>query len=829
MRVLAAVASDLRAAFRQLRVTPMVTAVAVLSLALGIGANVAIFSLVNALMLKRLPVHEPDRLVLVGMPLRGGEGLRRSFTNPQWEYLRDHTDVFAGMAAVGGARFDLNAGGEARPIEGVYVNGRFFDTLGVVPAAGRLLTEADDQRGGGQDGPVAVLSYGFWQREFGGSPDVLGRTLPLDGHAFTIVGVAPEDFLGVEVGQAFDVAVPLATEAVIQGELSSLDQRSSWWIRILGRLAPGQTLAQAQARLEAGRPGLVTATMPQDWRVEDQARYLAEPFVLSPAGAGFSYLRERYSRPLFVLLGIVALVLLIACANLANLLLARSTARRRELSIRVALGASRSRLARLLIVESLLLSALGTAAGILVAVWGSRALVGLISTYAEAVVLDLALDWRVLAFTAAVGTATGLLFGAVPALRSTRVMPADALRDHSRGVIGGGRLGLVHGLVALQVALSFVLVFGAGLFVRTFASLTTQDMGFDASRVLIATVDLRRAQAESPDLPARFERLRDALLAVPGVESSAVSVVTPVSRNTWNDLITVPGYDAPEDDRIAWYNRVTPGYFRTYGTPVLTGRDIGAGDRLGAPNVVLVNETFAGKFFGGASPLGKTFTIGTGERAREVQIVGLVADAKYDSLREPAQPTMYAAWAQYDEGLPRARISVRTRMAPETMRAAVVEALAREDPAAVISLKAFADDLAADVTQERAVALLSGFFGLLALLLAAVGLYGVMSYSVVRRRNEIGIRIALGANPGRLLRQVLAQVALITVIGLGTGVAVALGAGRVVESLLFGLGATDWSTVALAGVALAGAAVLAGYLPARRAAGVDPMQALREE
>ena len=823
---------DLRFALRLMRQTPIVSATAMLSLALGIGANVAIFSLVNALMLKALPIHEPERLVLVQIPA-GVDARNRapstSFTNPQWEYIRDHQDFFGGVLATGTARFNLNAGGEARPVAGLFVSGRFFDVLGVTPIIGRTFSDADDQRRGGLDGPVAVLSHAFWQREFGGQTAVLGRTVTLDGHPFTVIGVAPPEFFGIEVGRTFDVAVPLGTEPIIRGAESGLDQRSFWWLRLFARLAPGQTVAQAEARLAAFHPGLREATMPQDWRAQDQANYISRALTLAPGTAGISGLRTRYSQPLYVLLGIVALVLLVACGNMANLLLAQSTSRRRELAIRLSLGASRWLVARQLLLESLVLSLLGAAAGVLLAFWGSRALVQLISTRTAIVALDLTMDWRVLGFTVLVGIVTGLLFGVGPALRATGVTPALALADHSRGVVtGGARVNFGHLLVALQVAISFVLVLGASLFVRTLVDLTTQNMGFDERRVLIATVDLRRTGLTDKERPAMFERLREAIAAVPGVDAAAVSVITPMSNATWNNLITVPGFEAPEQERIAHYNRVTPDYFRVMSTPVLAGRDVAPSDRFGAPAIVLVNETFAKKYFNGQDPLGKNFSIGMLKRETAVQVVGLVADAKYTSLREPPPPTMYAAWAQSETANSSARVSVRVNGGAAAFRPTVLQAIQNVHKEAVVDFKDFEEDVRAAVIQERLIASLSAFFGGLALLLAALGLYGVMSYSVARRRNEIGIRMALGAEPTTVMSLVLRSVAIVTVSGLVLGIAISLGAGRFINSLLFGLVASDATMVVVAAIALGTAAAVAGYLPARRAARVDPMAALRE-
>lgn len=831
MGSLSSLGRDLRFALRQLRRAPVVTGVALLSLALGIGANVAIFSLVNALMLKALPVHEPDRLVVLAY----GHQPRpiQSMTNAQWEYLRDHHDVFAGLLASGNARFNLNAGGESRPVDGLFVNGRFFDTLGVSPIIGRGFTDTDDRRGGGADGPVAVLSYGFWQREYGGQESVLGTTITLDGHPFTIVGVTPREFFGIQVGRAFDVAVPIGTEPIVRGADSALDRRSFWWLTLIARLAPGQTLEQAQRRLQALQPQLREATMPLDWRPNDQATYITEPLVLSPAATGISFLRARYSQPLFVLLGIVALVLTIACANMANLLLAQSVARRRELALRLSLGAGRLPLVRQLLVESIMLSMFGAALGLALAAWGSRALVAMLSTRTSVLALDLSMDWRVFGFAAGIGVATGLLFGVVPAIRGTRLAPADALRDHGRGVIaGGGRLNVGHGLVGLQVALSFVLVFGSILFVRTFVELTSQPMGFSADRVLIAGIDLRRTGTKPEDRATVYARLREAVAAVPGVDAAAGTAITPVSNSTWNQRVVVPGYEGTERDRVALFNSVTPDYFRALSTPILTGRDVSDADAAGRPVVVLVNEAFAKKFFSGQNPVGRTFVVdqfGADRKDTQVEIVGMVANAKYRSLREAAEPTTYVPMAQHNSLFSTMFLPIKTVGPPMAAREAVLAAIASVNTDIVVSFKTFAEDVDAAALQERLIASLSAFFGGLALLLAALGLYGVMSYSVSRRRNEIGIRMALGAEPGRVMSLVLGHVAIITVAGLAVGAAVAVGTGRFVNALLFNLATTDETMIAVTAATLAAAAAVAGYLPARRAARIDPMSALREE
>ncbi|HUQ87150.1 MAG TPA: ABC transporter permease [Vicinamibacterales bacterium] len=821
---------DLKFAVRQMRQTPIVSGVALLSLALGIGANVAIFSLVNALILKPLPVYEPDRLVIIGFD--DPRAVNTSLTNPQWEYIRDQQHVLVSVAAYGNPRFNLASGGETRNAQGLFVSGRFFDTLGVTAHLGRTFTADDDRRGGGPDGPVAVLGYGFWQREYGGRSDVIGKSIALDGHPFTIIGVAPRDFRGVQIGRAFDVATPLGTEPIIRGKETQLDGRSSWWLTVVGRLAPGQTQAQAQQRLRDFVPQLREATLPHDWRAEDLKEYLNEPITLLSGATGISSLRDRYSRALYVLLGIVSLVLTIACANMANLLLAQSVSRRKELAVRLSLGAGRWRLVRQLLVESIMLSTLGAIAGLLIARWGSGAIVAMLSTRTQIVDVNLAMDWRVFAFTTAVGVTTGLLFGVAPAFRGTRLTPADALRDHSRGVVsGGGRFQIGHALVAMQVALSFVLVFGSSLFVRTLVALTTQEVGFESSHVLVGNLDTRATATAPENRLQMFTRVREAIAAVPGVEAAATSFVTPVSGSTWNLEINVPGYAANER-RGVLFNGVSPNYFKAMSTPLLAGRDIAETDRPGSSNVVIVNEAFAKKYFSGDSPIGKTFTIVGFNKEnpdRVMQIVGMVANAKYQRLREAAQPIMYAAFAQERQLFSGNRIVIRTSGDPFESRNAIVQAITSVHKDIAVDFKRLDEDLGANVLQERLVATLSGFFGGLALLLAALGLYGVMSYTVTRRRNEIGIRMALGAEPRKVIGLVLKNVAIITIAGLIVGAAASVGTGRFINTLLYNLAANDRTMIFVTATTLALAAAIAGYLPARRAARIDPMAALREE
>jgi predicted permease len=820
---------DLRDAFRALKATPIVTVVAILSLALGIGANTAIFSILDTLMLRTLPVREPQQLGLLGV-----QDTRRntSWTNPIWEQVRERQALFGGAFAWSGARFNLAQGGPTELVDGMWASGGMFDVLGVPAILGRMFTTADDRRGGGPDGPVAVISYNFWQRRFGGAADTIGRSLTVERVPFIIVGVAPPDFFGVDVGRTFDVAIPIGTEPLIRGKESSLDRRSNWWLNIMIRARPGQSLEAAEAAMRGITPQIREATMPQDWRPQDKQDYLKEGFAVLGAANGSSGLRGRYRLPLTAMMVVVGLVLLIACANIANLLLARATARRHELSVRVALGASRMRIARQLLSESLLLSITGALVGLLFASWGSRLLVRQLSTSTTNVFLDLSLDWRVLGFTAAVAIATAVLFGMVPALRGMRVQPNEALKAQGRGVVGDGRLGLGNVLVILQVALSLVLIVAAGLFVRTFSSLANLSLGFDREPVLVASVNAQRAQLEPADRPELFRRLLEAASGVPGVGSAALSAVTPVSGSTWNNRIELPdGPDLPEKERISYINLVSADWFRTYGTPMLAGRDFTSADKTGSQPVAIVNEAFAKKFTYGRNPIGRRVRQpGYGiEPTTDREIVGYVKDAVYRSLREPVPPTLYVPYRQHPSPPSFMSVSVRASGGPAALLTkSLAAALTPVHGDIAITFRPLSDQVNSALTQERIVAMLSGFFGALALLLSALGLYGVTSYAVSRRRTEIGIRMALGAAPAGVIRLVLRRVVMLVGLGVVLGSAVSLWAAHLVSTLLFGLQPRDPMTLAGSIAVLGAIGAIAGWLPARRASRIDPARVLRE-
>jgi putative ABC transport system permease protein len=818
---------DLRDAFRALRATPLVTVVAIVSLALGIGANTAIFSILDTLLLRALPVREPERLAIVSI---GPEN--DSLTNPIWEQIRSRPELFDGAFVFGTTRFDLAEGGLTEFVDGIWSSAGMFDVLGVKPLQGRTFVPEDDRRGGGPDGLVAVISYDFWQRRFNGAADTIGRTLMIQRVPFTIVGIAPPSFFGPTVGRTFDVAVALGAEPVVRGPDSSLDRRSYWWLTVMVRLKPGQTMESATAALRGVQPQIRDATLPENWRPQELESYLKPPFELHPASTGASGLRARYERPLQTLMVVVGLVLLIACANIANLLLARATARRRELSVRLALGASRWRLARQLLAESLLLSGAGALVGLALAKWGSELLVNQLSTPTTRVFLALALDWRVLGFTAAVSIATAILFGVAPAWRAARVAPNEAMAEQSRGVIGEGRAGLRNALVVIQVALSLLLVVAAGLFVRTFTALSGHDLGFDREPVLIVAVNAQRSEILPADRFTLYERVREAAAAVPGVASAAASVVSPISGSSWQYRVEIPERpNLPEASRGVYVNLVTADWFKTYGTTLLAGRDFTALDRRGAPEVAIVNETLARRLLEPTTPVGRRVVVGArpGQPNRTFEIVGFVRDAAYRSLRDPVPPTLYLSLAQHDDIPSSITISLRSSGVPAaTLARSVSTAISGVDPNLALTTRPLALQVNAALIQERLLAMLGGFFGALALLLAGVGLYGVTSYAVGRRRTEMGIRMALGAAPGNVLRLVFRRTALLVGVGILLGTGVSLWVSRYVTTLLYGLEPRDPVTLVGAALVLGAIGALAGWGPAWRASRTDPARVLRE-
>ena len=819
MTWLESLAADVRYALRALRASPGFALVTILSLGLGIGANTAIFSLINAVVLRTLPVVRPEELVQITI----GDALGGSvLTNPIWEQVRDRQDAFSGVFAYGGVSLDLTSGGEVRRAQGDWVSGDYFSTLGLRPALGRLITRADDFRG---CPPVAVLGYGFWKSEFGGSPTIIGKTISLDRKAHTIVGVTDPSFHGVNVGESIQVYVPLCLRP-------GLDARSNWFLHIIGRPKSGLTTEQVAPRLAAIAPSVFEATVPQHWGATEKADYLTNKLGVRSAPTGLSFVRREYQRSLTVLMVVVALVLLIACANVANLLLARAAVRGREMAIRLAIGAARRRLIRQLLTESVLLAGLGAVVGVVVARWGSALLVGALSRGSFPVFLDLTLDVRVLAFTLSVAVATGILFGLAPAWRATRIDPQAALKTNGRGVVEGhSRFTIGKALVVGQIALSLVLVIGAGLLLGSFRNLTTLDPGFRRDGVLLVSVSLRNSGYPADSYGAVHSELLARFRALPGVEAAGASQMTPISGSAWNDNIKVDGYaQKSAGDGLVYFNEVTDGFFAAMGTPLLAGRDFNETDRPASRPVAIVNETMARKFFNGRSPLGDHYRLVQHDSmSAPIEIIGVVKDAKYRELREETLPTIYLPVAQDAKATPYANYELRTSGPVSALAPAVKAMVAEVNRSIALELTPLSEQLDSSLTRERLLATLSGFFGALALLLAMVGLYGTLSYNVARRRNEIGIRIALGAAQGRVIRLVLGEVTRTVLIGVALGLVAALASTRWVGSFLYGLSPSDPATVVGAAVTLACVALAAGALPAWRAARVEPIAALRDE
>ena len=809
------ICQDVRYALRALRTTPGFAAVAILSLALGIGGNTAIFSLINSVILRSLPVSHPEELLHLTM------GKQLYFSNPTWEALRDRQDVFSGIFAYGQWTFNLANGGEVRNAHGQYVSGQYFETLGVRTALGRTLTPADDQRG---CRGAAVLSHGFWQREYGGRVDVLGKTISIDNRALEIVGVTQAGFTGVEVGSSVDVLAPLCA----QTGLIDANYANGWgWLEVIGRPRPGISPGQVTARLRILAPEILRASLPRNWRSEDRQAYLQHTIETEPAGNGLSRIRSQYREALLILMVVVAVVLLIACLNVANLLLARGRTREREIAIRMALGSGRSRLLRQFLTESLLLSGTGAALGILLAQWAARLLAGFLNAD-----LDLTLDARVLAFTAGTAVLTGVLFGLAPAWRGTRVQPQAAMRSNSRGVVEGSRFSFGKLFVILQVSLSVLLVVGAGLMLSTLWKLASVDAGFKPEQVLLATVTLREGSYSPERRAVILREMLERLRAIPGVHSASASNIIPMCGCKGAVDVVVDGYVIrSRDDANVLFNKVSDGYFETMGTAIVAGRDFDSHDTPVSVKVAIINRSMARKYFDAANPVGRRVSIQEGaDVVDSYEIAGMVEDAKYGTLREQMAPTLYLTRNQdLAPGSP-AYFELRAAVGPPgelvTQVKSVVGNLDRETSLEFTTLAA---RIGKSLSRERLLAALSGIFGAFALLLATIGLYGVMSYNVVRRRSEIAIRLALGAEPARVLAMVMGEVAVLIAAGLGLGLGVALVTTRFASSFLYGVKPNDPATLSAVAAVLAGVGAIAGYLPARRASRLDPMVNLREE
>jgi putative ABC transport system permease protein len=814
IRVLDHTRQDIRNAVRGLRKSPGFALVAIGTLALGIGANTALFSIFSSLILRPLPVRDPGSLAL----LTNG-----SWSYPIWEEIRAReAQLFDGAFAWSAQRFDLSPGGQSDPVDGAYVSGRFFDVLGVTATRGRMITLADDG-GAMPDGPVAVISDRLWRQRFTAAADIVGRRLTVQRVPFTIVGVMPPGFFGPDVGRMTDVVLPFAAERLIRGRESRLASNGSSWLQIMARLKPGDDIDQVNAALRAAQPQIVEGSTRSDAR--------SEPLTLAPAATGNSALRRRFATPLFAMVVAVALVLLVACANIASLLLARALARRRELSVRLALGSSRWRIARLLFTESLIVAVAGAAFGLMFAKWSSALLVQQLSTWQSTVSLDLALDLRVLGFTAAIACLSAITAGVAPVLGLRSIASGEVVKDAGRGIAGDRRFAVRSALVVAQIALSLVLVIASGLFLRTFASLNHLPLGFVPESLLVVELNLQASGGPPEERGARVERLRDATAAVSGVKSAAVySVRLLTGGGTSTGMVAISDGQMSRIRPSLWVNSTTPGWFKTMGIPLRGGRDFEAADRVGSRPVAIVNETFVRRFLPREQPIGQSVRLGF-ERDTRYEIVGVVGDTVYTTPREGMLATMYVAMPQRkpSEFWPTVLLTVNTAPGTRAMVARdVAAALRTADPAIAFTFGTFDQLVAATVTQERLIAMLSAFFGGLALLLSALGLYGVVAHAVRARHTEIGLRMALGATSSNIVRLVFRRVGVLIAGGIALGLAGSLWAARFVESLLFQLEARDPVTFAGAAAVLVAVGVLAAWMPAHRAARLDPARVLRE-
>ena len=829
---------DLRFAVRALAKNPGFTLVVVLTLGLGIGANTAIFSLMDQILLRLLPVEQPERLVVLSGPgpfsgtVSSHSNTIEPFSHPMFEGLRDKNTVFDGVLGEFSTSVHLTVGNQTESVQGDLVSGNFFEVLGLAPAAGRLFTPADDTTPGAH--PVVVLSHGFWMRRFGGESSAVGQVVGVNNEPMTIVGVAPRGFHGVEVGEPVDVFVPIMMHArLLPTWPRGLGDWRVRWLTLLARLKDGVTPAQAKA----GADVLYRQLLEEDFKTikspseRFRTRFFEKTLDVLPGGHGTSVLRDGSKTPLLVLMAMVGLVLLIACANVANLLLARASSRQKEVALRLALGASRRRLVRQFLVESLLLAGLGGLVGVVFAVWTGDVLLRALPFEEATRVFSAEPDVRVGLFTLGLSLLTGLLFGLAPALQATRPQVFPTLKNESTAVASGGApVQFRKGLVVGQITLSLLLLIGAGLFTRSLANLRSLDPGFQPERLLAFSLDPALNGYPLERRLALLKQVQDDLVAEPGVGAVSLAAEPLMTDSNTSSTVRVEGYEPKDDeDMNPNFNSVGPRFFETLGITQITGRDFADGDGMAAPKVAVVNETFARYYFGDKDPVGRRF--GRGRRAEkfDITIVGLVRDGKAASLREKPLRFVYIPYTQ-DERVGGMTFYVRSPLDPTALADRVRAVVARVDTTLpVTNLKTMNAQIRESLFVDRLVAGLAAAFGVVAMALAAIGLYGVMSYAVSLRTREIGIRVALGAERRAVLKMILGEVVALTAIGIAIGLPAGYGLGRLVESQLFGIQARDPLTLAAATATLVGAALLAGYLPAARATRVDPVTALRYE
>ncbi len=822
---------NLRYAGRTLVKAPGFTSIVVLTLALGIGANTAIFTLMDQVLVRSLPVEDPASLVALDAPgpNRGRFEADHAFSYPMFVDFRDKNRVFSGVFARFPVGLTMLHENRSERVKGDLVTGTYFQVLGLHAAAGRLLGPSDDVVPGGH--PVAVLSHGFWLRRFGGSTAIVGKTIRLNGQPMTVVGVGPAGFNGTDTGRAPDVFVPVAMKAQMTPTYDGLHERRYMWLQVMARLKPGVSREQASAAMNVLFRQIREQEVKEIKATSERfrKRFVETRLLVEPGGRGFSSVRDQFSTPLVVLMALVGLVLLIACANVANLLMARAPARQREIGIRLALGASRGRIVGQLLVESLMLAIMGGLLGILVSIWTGDLLLGALPFESASRTFTSVPDGRVLVFALAVSLLTGVAFGLVPAWQTARPQLLSSLKEEGASVVSTAHVRLRKGLVMAQVALSLLLLVGAGLFVRSLWNLRTLDPGFRAEGLTTFSLDPTLSGYTDARSRSLYKQLLEAIGQQPGVLHASLASTTPLSGDLSIMTVTVDGYKAKEgEDMNPHVNWVGPGFLETMGIPLVAGRDFTPADVAGAPRVAIVSEKMARYFFGDLNPIGRRFGFARGTPT-DIEIVGVAKDGKDLDLRSDVARLVYIPFDQ-DEGLGGVTFLVRTASAG-TPSADALRRIVRQFDAGipVVDVKSMAAVANESLFIERMVAMLTACFGALATLLAAVGLYGVMSYAVARRTREIGLRMALGADRRSVVWLVMREVIVLVVAGVGLGLPLAIGFSRVVRAQLFGVSPADPLTLLAAGATLVTVALLAGYVPAAAASRVDPMIALRHE